>query len=195
MLSSQGRPSPGSSSTAPSVRGSQQGWWWTTLTSSPSSRLSRASLRRSRAPPNWPPHRPPLPQVCQCPYSWSTFPQLETPPSEATSGYNSLPYMLPPHGPIGPHAALAYAQVNRNQYKMNLNLFGQIPILWHIIDWQILSLQAINAMQSFAARALYPGVQTSQLPDPECLAASIHQLQPAAEIDMRLPITSTYLRR
>ena len=43
-----------------------------------------------------------------------TTPQLATPPatppSEAT-GYNSLPYMLPPHGPIGPHAALAYAQV------------------------------------------------------------------------------------
>ena len=34
-----------------------------------------------------------------------------TPPSEATA-YNSLPYMLPPHGPIGPHAALAYAQVD-----------------------------------------------------------------------------------
>ena len=43
-----------------------------------------------------------------------TTPQLATPPatppSEATA-YNSLPYMLPPHGPIGPHAALAYAQV------------------------------------------------------------------------------------
>merc|ERR1719370_659427 len=51
-------------------------------------------------------------------------------------------------------------------------------------------------MQSFAARALYPA-HTTPLPDSECLATSIQQqqLQPAAEIDMRLPITSTYLRR
>jgi len=84
-----------------------------------------------------------------------------TPPSEAASCYTGLPYILPPQGPIGPHAALAYAQ-------------------------------ALNAIQSFAARALYPVV-----PDSDCLATSLQlqQFQPTAEIDMRLPITSTYLRR
>ena len=45
-----------------------------------------------------------------------------TPPSEATA-YNSLPYMLPPHGPIGPHAALAYAQVKRYEYQSLKVLF------------------------------------------------------------------------
>ena len=37
-----------------------------------------------------------------------------TPPSEAASCYTGLPYILPPQGPIGPHAALAYAQVIRS---------------------------------------------------------------------------------
>ena len=60
MLSSQGRPSHGSSSTAPSARESPRGWS-TTLTSSPSSRPSRASSRRSRTRCNWRPPRPPHP--------------------------------------------------------------------------------------------------------------------------------------
>ena len=45
-------------------------------------------------------------------------PQLATPPATPPSeaAFSSLPYMLPPHhGPIGPHAAMAYAQVKRNR--------------------------------------------------------------------------------
>ena len=91
-----------------------------------------------------------------------TTPQLATPPatppSEATA-YNSLPYMLPPHGPIGPHAALAYAQV-KSWWQCS---FCQILILWKITVFSTCPLQAINAMQSFAARALYPA--HTSLPD------------------------------
>ena len=88
-------------------------------------------------------------------------PQLATPPATPPSeaAFSSLPYMLPPHhGPIGPHAAMAYAQVKRNRNLTACLICHGGITMSNIKCYSLFCAfpQAINAMQSFAARGLYP---------------------------------------